>query len=84
MGSIKASKLNDEEKEFDVTDFDLKFIQALNNGGLAAYNYYRSLTTLYLAGLAGERWGYPPDSVLDFEIDQEKKKVKVKPAIDKS
>lgn len=83
MGQLKDQKLN-EEREFDVTDYDLKFIQALNQGGVAAYNYYRSLVTLYLAGLATERWEYPKDAVLDFEVDQENKKIKVKPAIDKS
>ena len=79
MGDIKNKKLA-EEKEFDISEFDLNFIQALNQGGVASYNYYRSLVTKYLAGLAGERWGYPQDAVLDFEVNPEAKKVKVKPA----
>lgn len=83
MGSIKNKKLG-ENKEFTLTELDFNFIQALNQGGISAYNYYRQLVQTYLAMLAGSKWGYPPDAVLDFEIDPETKKVKITPAKEKS
>ena len=81
MGSLKDAKLKEpEEKEFSLTNLEFKYIEALNQGGISAYNYYRELTKSYLAIIAGSSWGYPEDAVLDFSIDPETKKVKVSPA----
>ena len=79
MGTIKNSKIK-EAKEFDVSEFDINFIKALNQGAISSYNYYRNLVARYLSGMAGKQWGYPPDAVLDFEISEKDMKIKVTPA----
>lgn len=83
MGTIKNQKISNG-KEFPLTEFEIGFIQALNQNGVDAYNRYRELVRTFLGNLAGSKWGFPPDAVLDFEIEPTKKVVKVTEAkIDK-
>ena len=65
MSSIKDKKLG-ESKEFTLSDKDMAFIQLLQSAALDMYNYHRTAVQKYLAIMAGDKWGYPPDAILDF------------------
>jgi hypothetical protein len=83
MSKIKETVLgSDEDREFDITDKDLAYIQLFQKAALDSYNYNRELIQRYLAIMAAEQWEYPPDALLNFEIDPENKKIKVSPAKD--
>lgn len=76
----KTLKQQNNSKEFSITDRDMAYIQLFQAAALDMYNYHRNLVQRYLAILAGEKWGYPPEAELNFEIDPEHKKIRVTPA----
>jgi hypothetical protein len=77
MGELKNKKLNDNEKEFNLTPGEYNFIMAMANNRNDAYNKYQSAISSFLAYLAGAQWGYDGSSELKFDFDSEKKTVKV-------
>ena len=80
-GRLKSKK-QDGGKEFQLTGYEYDFLKAVSVARNNTYNQYQNVISSFLAYLAGSKWGIKGDEVVDFELDDERKLVKVTPHID--
>lgn len=78
MGKIKEQK-QDDSKEFQLDNYEYDFLAALATARNNSYNGYQATISSFLAYLGGSKWGLAGDEVVDFQLDDERKVVKVTP-----
>lgn len=79
MGDLKSKRIKkDDVKEFSLTNFELNYLKSLAVNRNEAYNSYQRAIQVFLAYLAGSKWGYNAEEQLEFEMDNEKELVRVK------
>lgn len=74
--SIKSEKQG-APKEFQLTDYEYDFLRAVAVARNDSYNQYQTIISTFLSYLAGTKWGVTKDSLVDFELDDDRKMVKV-------
>jgi hypothetical protein len=80
--SIKEKKQSNG-KEFQLDDYEYNFLKAIAAARNEAYNNYQTIISTFLSYLAGVKWGIAKDTMVDFELDDDRKLVKVTPHVDK-
>lgn len=78
MTSIKEKKQG-SGKEFQLTEYEAQYIEALAKARNAAYTNYQQIISTFLAYLGGTKWGLGGDEMVDFSYDDAKRTVTVTP-----